>query len=184
MMQMTLDVSDAKYFDIVFVRKCADEALKHTKKWLMRESLRRLGYELRIRSTAGRRRVKASKVKGGKTSVWYGIQPINLAYARDYETVSGGVLSGGERFYKGAFVQSINNSPLLIWRRLRERPKRGGKRRKPLPKGQRRPRKSPQPVVVREDINGEASDVVAKLELEIQDVFKEYFLNELHQQSG
>ncbi|MBM5180127.1 hypothetical protein J7937_21605 [Vibrio parahaemolyticus] len=184
MMQIYLDVDDEKYLDAVYVHQCSKAALKITQRWLTRESIRRYGKELRIRSTAGRRRVRKGKIKGSTATVWYGIRPLNLAYARNYTAVDGGVLSGGERFYKGAFLQSMNGSSEVIWRRTRDRPKQPKPRKKPLPKGQRRKRKSPPAEVVREHIDMEASEIVAQLEFEIQDVFKEAFLNELHQQSG
>ncbi|POC61767.1 hypothetical protein CRN32_03275, partial [Vibrio vulnificus] len=61
------------------------------------------------------------------------------------------------------------------------RPTQPKPRRKPLPKGQTRKRKSPPVEVVREDIHMETSEIVAQLEVELQDVYKEAFLDELHQ---
>ncbi|HCH1859593.1 TPA: hypothetical protein NKR10_004531 [Vibrio parahaemolyticus] len=175
-----LTVEDEHWFDKEHVNKCASAALKVAQKWLTKESIKRLGQELKIRSSAGRRRVKSGKVKGNQTSVWFGLLPLNVAYIRDFNQVPKGVQSG-DAFYKGAFVQSMNNSPLLIWKRTRERSTQPKPRRKPLPKGQTRKRKSPPVEVVREDIHMETSEIVAQLEVELQDVYKEAFLDELHQ---
>ncbi len=180
MMNLHLTVEDERWFDKEHVNECASAALKVAQKWLIKESIKRLGKDLRIRSSAGRRRVKSGKVKGNQTSVWFGLLPLNVAYIRDFDQAPKGVQSG-DAFYKGAFVQSMNNSPLLIWKRTRERPKQPKPRRKPLPKGQTRKRKSPPVEVVREDIHMETSEIVAQLEIELQDVYKEAFLNELHQ---
>lgn len=181
MMDIYLSVDDEKYFDTKHVHHCAKVALKKTQKWLTQESIKRFGKELRIRSTAGRRRVRKGKITGGKATVWYGIRPLNLAYARDYKAVDGGVMSGGERFYRGTFLQSMNGSGEMIWRRTRERPRKPKPRRKPLPNGQRRKRKSPPAEVVREHIDSDVSEIITQLEIELQDIYKEAFLNELHQ---
>jgi len=180
MNEVHLTVEDENWFDKEHVNKCATAALKVARKWLSKESIKRLGQELKISSSAGRRRVKSGKIKGNQTSQWFGLLPLNVAYIRDFNQVPKGVQSG-DAFYKGAFVQSMNNSPLLIWKRTRERPTQPKPRRKPLPKGQTRKRKSPPVEVVREDIHMEASEIVAQLEVELQDVYKEAFLDELHQ---
>ena len=180
MMDLHLTVEDERWFDKEHVNECASAALKVAQKWLTKESIKRLGKELRIRSSSARRRVKSGKIKDNQTSQWFGLLPLNVAYIRDFDQVPKGVQSG-DAFYKGAFVQSMNNSPLLIWKRTRERPKQPKPRRKPLPKGQARKRKSPPVEVVREDIQMETSEIVAQLEIELQDVYKEAFLNELHQ---
>lgn len=180
MMDLHLTVEDERWLDKEHVNQCASAALKVAQKWLTKESIKRLGKDLRIRSSVGRRRVKSGKVKGNQTSVWFGLLPLNVAYIRDFDQVPKGVQSG-DAFYKGAFVQSMNSSPLLIWKRTRERPKQPKPRRKPLSKGQTRKRKSPPVEVVREDIHMETSEIVAQLEVELQDVYKEAFLNELHQ---
>ena len=180
MNEVHLTVEDENWFDKEHVNKCATAALKVARKWLSKESIKRLGQELKISSSAGRRRVKSGKIKGNQTSQWFGLLPLNVAYIRDFNQVPKGVQSG-DAFYKGAFVQSMNNSPLLIWKRSRERPTQPKPRRKPLPKGQTRKRKSPPVEVVREDIHMEASEIVAQLEVELQDVYKEAFLDELHQ---
>lgn len=180
MIYLNLNVEDERWLDKKFVYACANRALRVAQRWMSKESIRRLGQELRIRSSAGRRRVRTGKVTNNATTVWFGLRPLNLAYVRDFEQVPKGVLSGNS-FYRGAFVQSMKGSPLLIWRRTRERPTRPKPRRKPLPKGQRRPRKSPPVETIREDIELEASTIITQLEIEIQDVFKEAFLHELHQ---
>lgn len=180
MMDLHLTVEDERWLDKEHVNQCASAALKIAQKWLTKESIKRLGKDLRIRSSAGRRRVKSGKVKGNQTRVWFGLLPLNVAYIRDFDQVPKGVQSG-DAFYKGAFVQSMNNSPLLIWKRTRERPKQPKPRRKPLPNGQSRKRKSPPVEVVREDFHMEALEIVAQLEVDLQDVYKEAFLNELHQ---
>ncbi|UTZ44793.1 hypothetical protein [Vibrio campbellii] len=180
MNEVHLTVEDENWFDKEHVNKCATAALKVARKWLSKESIKRLGQELKISSSAGRRRVKSGKIKGNQTSQWFGLLPLNVAYIRDFNQVPKGVQSG-DAFYKGAFVQSMNNSPLLIWKRTRERPTQPKPRRKPLPKGQTRKRKSPPVEVVREDIHMEASEIVAQLKVELQDVYKEAFLDELHQ---
>ncbi|MEZ8316648.1 hypothetical protein AB6C44_23850 [Vibrio splendidus] len=180
MMDLHLTVEDERWLDKEHVNQCASAALKIAQKWFTKESIKRLGKDLRIRASAGRRRVKSGEVKGNQTSVWFGLLPLNVAYIRDFDQVPKGVQSG-DAFYKGAFVQSVNNSPLLIWKRTRERPKQPKPRRKPLPNGQTRKRKSPPIEVVREDIHMETSEIVAQLEVELQDVYKEAFLNELHQ---
>ncbi|MBN8090494.1 hypothetical protein J0J26_20535 [Vibrio vulnificus] len=180
MIDIYLDVEDERWLDKKFIAEKASAALKVTQKWLTNESVKRLGKELRIRASSSRRRIKSAKIKGNKTSVWFGILPLNLAYIRDYSQVPKGVLSG-DAFYKGAFVQSMKNSPLLIWQRTRDRKPQPKPRQKPLPKGQRRERKSPQVAVVREEFHHDAEGIIAQLETEIQDVYKEAFLNELHQ---
>lgn len=180
MNEVHLTVEDENWFDKEHVNKCATAALKVARKWLSKESIKRLGQELKISSSSARRRVKSGKIKGNQTSQWFGLLPLNVAYIRDFNQVPKGVQSG-DAFYKGAFVQSMNNSPLLIWKRTRERPTQPKPRRKPLPKGQTRKRKSPPVEVVREDIHMEASEIVAQLEVELQDVYKEAFLDELHQ---
>ncbi|UJX32976.1 hypothetical protein [Vibrio parahaemolyticus] len=180
MNEVHLTVEDEHWFNKEHVNKCATAALKVARKWLSKESIKRLGQELKISSSSARRRVKSGKIKGNQTSQWFGLLPLNVAYIRDFNQVPKGVQSG-DAFYKGAFVQSMNNSPLLIWKRTRERPTQPKPRRKPLPKGQTRKRKSPPVEVVREDIHMEASEIVAQLEVELQDVYKEAFLDELHQ---
>ncbi|ELH7952686.1 hypothetical protein Q9F39_004216 [Vibrio fluvialis] len=177
---ITLDVDDADSFlDPASIQSAIVHALKVTTTWLTKESVRLLGVKLRIRSTASRRRIKKGKVKGRDSSVWFGIRPLNLAYIRDYQQTGKGVMSGGDRFHKGAFVQSMNGSPELIFRRTGERPRKSKPRQKPLPKGQRRVRKSPPVEVVREEFDDEMLVIIHGLETEIQGIFKEAFLEYL-----
>lgn len=180
MNEIYLDVTDEKYFDVKNITRAIDKALKVTTKWLSQESIKRFGTKYRIRSTAGRRRVKINRIKNGKSGVWYGLRPISLAYVRDYSQEPDGVQSG-EHFYKGAFAQAISGTKELIWRRKRERPKETGKRTR-SPNGTRKPRKSPTPEIVREDFAPEIIDDITALEHETYEKFKEAFLNAMHNQ--
>lgn len=185
MQNITLTVEDADaYIDEENVSAAVAHALKASTKWLSAESVKRLGVKLRIRSSAGRRRVRKGKIKGSNGSVWFGLRPLNVAYIRDYTQTKTGVISGGERFYKGAFVASINGSPETIFRRTRPRSKVNRPRAKPLPKGQRRKRKSPPIEVVREEFSPDMLTIITDIEFELNGIFKEAFfdyLDSLHQ---
>ncbi|WP_017817517.1 hypothetical protein [Vibrio harveyi] len=178
MMNIYLDVEGEKYFDRTHVNTAVNEAVKVVTKWLTKESIKRLGTKLRIRSTAGRRRVRMSKTKAGKGSVWYGLRPINLAYVRAYSQEKTGVRSG-ESFYKSAFTRSMNGSRELIWVRSRDRAKVGSRRPR-SPNGTRRKRKSPVVEVVREDLHDGTNEIINQLELEAQGIFREAFLDAIH----
>lgn len=180
MMNIHLSVEDENYFDREHIDKCAKVALKVAQKWLSKESIKRIGEELNISRRSISRRVKAGKVKDGQTSMWYGLLPINIAFINDSEQVEGGVVANNY-LYNRVFFQSMNNSPILAWRRTRERAKQPKPRRKPLPKGQRRKRKSPPVERVSDHVEIDMEREILQLEAEIQDVYKEAFLNELHQ---
>ncbi|NGZ18031.1 hypothetical protein G6Z94_11840 [Vibrio aestuarianus] len=178
MIEVYAQVEDEDLFHRKDVEKVVTQALKATSKWLARESVKRIGRKLRIKTQAGKRRVKINKVNKNTGGVWYGLLPISLAYAREYKQTPTGVLSG-DRFYKGAFAQAVSGSRELIWERERERPKRST-RAKRSPNGTRRKRKSPPVRLVREDVHDETVEVVGQLEHEVQEVYKEAFLHGLN----
>tara|TARA_B100001059_G_scaffold236796_1_gene290498 strand:+ start:31514 stop:32056 length:543 start_codon:yes stop_codon:yes gene_type:complete len=180
MMDLHLTVEDERWLDKEYVNQCASAALKVAQKWLTKESIRRIGEELNISRRSISRRVKAGKVKDGKTSMWYGLLPINIAFINDSKQVDGGVVANNY-LYNRVFFQSMKNSPILAWRRVRERAKQPKPRRKPLPKGQRRKRKSPPVERVSDHVEIDMEREILQLEAEIQDVYREAFLDELHQ---
>lgn len=180
MIDIYLSVEDEKYSDREHIDKCAKVALKIAQKWLTKESIKRIGEELNIARRSISRRIKAGKVKDDHTTMWYGLLPINIAFIRDAEEVEGGVMANNY-LYNRVFFRSMNNSPILAWRRKRERPKQPKPRRKPLPKGQRRERKSPLVERVSDYVDMDMEREILQLEIELQDVYKEAFLNELHQ---
>lgn len=178
MIDVYAQVEDEDLFHHKDVEKVVTQALKETSKWLARESVKRIGRKLRIKTQAAKRRVKVNKVNKNTGGVWYGLLPISLAYAREYKQTSTGVLSG-DRFYKSAFAQVLSGSRELIWERTRNRPK-SPTRAKRSPNGTRRKRKSPPVRLVREDMHDETFEVVSQLEHEVQEVYKEAFLHGLN----
>ncbi len=172
--------SDEKYFHRQDYEKAATVALKVASKWLAKVSIARLGKKLRIRASVMRRRVRVNKINKTTGGVWYGLESLNLAYARDYHQTPSGVQSG-ERFYKGAFAQVMSGSRELIWVRAGERPKTG-QRRKRSPNGTQRYRKSPPVKLVREDVDDdltEETETIMQLQSELQEVYQEAFIHEL-----
>lgn len=179
MINVHAQIEDEKYFHHKDVEKAVTKALKIASRWLARESVKRIGKKLSIRNSAGNRRVRINKVDKNTGGVWYGLQPLSLAYARNYKQTSSGVQSG-DRFYKGAFAQVMSGSRELIWQRVGKRPT-GGTRKKRSPNGTRRFRKSPPVRLVREDVSDISGVVDEQILLnEVQDVFKEAFLDELY----
>ena len=178
MIDVYAQVDDENLYHHKDVEKAVTQALKATSKWLARESVKRLGRKLRIKTQAGKRRVKINKINKNTGGVWYGLLPISLAYAREYKQTPTGVLSG-DRFYKSAFAQTMSGSRELIWERTSSRGK-VKKRAKRSPNGTRRKRKSPLVRLVKEDVHDETFDVVSQLEHEVQRVYEEAFLNELN----
>lgn len=179
MQDIQLSVDDDKYFKGEHVHKAVRAAETVVKKWLAKESIRRLGQKLRMRSPAGRRRVKISSVSRKKNSVWYGLRPISLAFVRSYRQEKDGVRSGDD-FYKGAFVRSISGGRELIWRRTSNR-RKTSQRRKRSPNGTQRQRPNPTIELVKENIHDETNEVIRELELEATSVFREAFLDAIHQ---
>lgn len=180
MMDVYAIPTDEKYFHRQDYEKAATQALKVATRWLAKESVRRLGKKLRIRTAALRRRVRVNRIEKNTGGVWYGLEPLSLAYARDYHQTPTGVQSG-ERFYKGAFAQVMSGSRELVWMRTGERPK-SSKRKKRSPNGTRRYRKSPPVKVVREEIDDELTtetDAIMALQSELQNVYQEAFIHEL-----
>lgn len=178
MINIYLEVEDGKTFTTEDVDEATLYAERFVKKWLAKESIKRLGIKLRIRSTAGRKRVKTSSARSKKNSVWFGLRPITVAYLRDYKQTKSGVQSG-DKFYKGAFAASVNGGQELIWKRKSERLK-VGKRRKRSKNGTRRERPNPQIEVVREDLHDGTNQIINQLELEAQGVFKKAFLDAIN----
>nr|AKN39730.1 hypothetical protein [Vibrio tasmaniensis] len=97
MINVHTQVEDEKYFHHKDVEKAVTRALKIASRWLARESLKRIGRKLSIKNTAGKRRVRINKVDKNTGGVWFGLQSLSLAYARNYEQTSSGVQSG-DRF--------------------------------------------------------------------------------------
>ncbi|MCG9785397.1 hypothetical protein L1D52_24110 [Vibrio brasiliensis] len=180
MMEVYAKPSDEKYFHRRDYEKANTVALKVATKWLAKESVRRIGKKLRIRASALRRRVRVNRIEKNTGGVWYGLDPLSLAYARDYHQTPTGVQSG-ERFYKGAFAQVMSGSRELVWTRAGERPK-STTRKKRSPNGTQRRRKSPPVKVVREEIDDDLTtetDQIMMLQEELQAVYQEAFINEL-----
>lgn len=178
-----VEVKDLDGFTHAEMHTAARKALKVASKWLTRESIKRIGYKLKIRHSAGRRRVLMNKKDKNKGGVWIGLQPLNLAYIRKYQQTPKGVLSG-ESFYKGAFAQAIGHSNENIWIRTAER-RKTGTRKKRSPNGTQRYRKSPPIEKVTEDIEEKnIESIIAALTLEIQPIFEEAFINEIDKQHG
>ncbi|CAH6982704.1 conserved hypothetical protein [Vibrio chagasii] len=178
-----LEVKDVENFKHKDMHEAASVALKVASKWLTRESIKRIGYKLKIRHSAGRRRVLMHKKDKDKGGVWIGLQPLNIAYIRNYQQTPKGVLSG-EHFYKGAFAQAIGNSTENVWVRTSNR-RKTGTRKKRSPNGTQRYRKSPLIMKVKEDIEEDKIDpIVYALTLEIQSVFEKAFTDEIFKQYG
>ena len=178
-----VEVKDAENFTHKEMHAAASAALRVASKWLTRESIKRIGYKLKIRHSAGRRRVLMNKKDKNKGGVWIGLQPLNLAYIRKYQQTPKGVLSG-ESFYKGAFAQAIGNPTENIWIRTSNR-RKTGTRKKRSPNGTQRYRKSPLIMKVQEDIEEkDIESIIDALTLEIQQVFEEAFINEIDKQHG
>lgn len=180
MMDIYATPSDSKYLHRRDYEKAATKALKVASAWLAKESVRRLGKKLRIRASAIKRRVRVNRINNNTGGVWYGLEPLSLAYARNYQQTKTGVQSG-ERFYKGAFAQVMSGSRELIWVRAGDRTKTGT-RKKRSPNGTQRYRKSPPVKLVREDIDDELTDetqVITAMQSELQFVYQEAFIHEL-----
>lgn len=183
MKDVFVKVQDVEGFTHKDMHEAASLALRTTSRWLSRESLRRIGYKLKIRHSAGRRRVLMNKKDKNRGGVWIGLQPLSLAYIRSYQQKPKGVLSG-DSFYKGAFASAIGHSTENIWIRKSERLK-SKTRKKRSPNGTRRWRKSPLIERVYEGIDEKEIDpIVDELTLEIQPVFEKAFFYEINKQYG
>lgn len=158
MMDIHLSSEDAELLEPDHLHRVTQRSLRIITNWLRSESARRLGKELRIQTKAVRDRIRVNH-QGDGSNLWVGLLPLSIHRLGSPKQTPTGVDVNG-RFFKGAFINPMSSSELLVFKRSRES-------RLPIE-------------LVTEDYSDEMEKEIIDLTGELNTKWQEVFANELY----